>query len=91
MIDDAKVHKKSAQNMAFFDFSLIFLEMLKSRRKCGTFCKILVNFLVDSAVLLFCLRFLRSEQTNKRTNEQIVKSNLWGLRCNCLLYKLYIL
>ena len=91
MIDDAKVHKKSAQNMAFFDFSLIFLEMLKSRRKCGTFCKILVNFLVDSAVPLFCLRFLRSEQTNKRTNEQIVKSNLWGLRCNCLLYKLYIL
>ena len=76
MIDDAKVHKKSAQNMAFFDFSLIFLEMLKSRRKCGTFCKILVNFLVDSAVPLFCLRFLRSEQTNKRTNEQIVKSSI---------------
>ena len=74
MIDDAKVHKKSAQNMAFFDFSLIFLEMLKSRRKCGTFCKILVNFLVDSAVPLFSLCFFKwSEQTNKRTNEQTNK------------------
>ena len=29
MIDDAKVHKKTAQNRAFFDFSQIFLEMLK--------------------------------------------------------------
>ena len=68
MIDDAKVHKKSAQNMAFFDFSLIFLEMLKSRRKCGTFYKILVNFLVDSAVPLFSL-FFKVERTNEQTNK----------------------
>ena len=31
MIDAAKVHKKSAQNMAFFDFFLIFLKMLKCK------------------------------------------------------------
>ena len=40
MIDGAKVHKKSTQNMAFFVFSLIFLEMLK--------CKILFFYQVVS-------------------------------------------
>ena len=31
LIDDAKVLKKSTQNRAFFDFFLIFLEMLKCK------------------------------------------------------------
>ena len=32
LIDVAKVHKKMAQKWLFFDFSLIFLELLKCKK-----------------------------------------------------------